>query len=92
MEFGSSFNFWFLASNNFWSNYDGALTAKTLVVTRSGSTWCSEVVALNTWLIAITLCQVTFVVIVVVVVVVVVVKCPSWEVVKDQPVISTLSK
>ena len=89
MEFGSSFNFWFLASNNFWSNYDGALTAKTLVVTRSGSTWCSEVVALNTWLIAITLCQVTFVVIVVVVVVV---KCPNWEVVKDQPVISTLSK
>ena len=87
MEFGSSFNFWFLASNNFWSNYDGALTAKTLVVTRSGSTWCSEVVALNTWLIAITLCQVTFVVIVVVVV-----KCPSWEVAKDQPVISTLSK
>ena len=89
MEFGSSFNFWFLASNNFWSNYDGALTAKTFVVTRSGSTWCSEVVALNTWLIAITLCQVTFVVIVVVVVVV---KCPSWEVAKDQPVISTLSK
>ena len=89
MEFGSSFHFWFLASKNFWSNYDGALTAKTLVVTRSGSTWSSEVVALNTWLIAITLCQVIFVVIVVVVVVV---KCPSWEVAKDQPVISTLSK
>ena len=44
MEFGSSFNYWFLASNNFWSNYDGALTGKTLVFTRDGSTWCSEVV------------------------------------------------
>lgn len=26
------------------NNYDGALTGKTLVVTRGGSTWCSEVV------------------------------------------------
>lgn len=44
MEFGSSFNYQFLANNNFWSNYEGALTGKTLVVTRDGSTWCSEVV------------------------------------------------
>ena len=43
-------------------------------------------------MIAITLRQVIFVVVVVGVVVVVVVKCPSWEVAKDQPVVSTLSK
>ena len=75
MEFGSSFNYKFLTNNNFWSNCDGALTGKTLVVTRDGSTQCSEVVT-NTQLIAIALCQVIFIV----VVVVVVVKCPSWEV------------
>ena len=38
MEFGSSFNYKFLTNNNFWSNCDGALTGKTLVVTRDGST------------------------------------------------------